>query len=82
MTRRVTSVSRVIAFVPPGQSEEYTGGRVSRVEWIEGRLYTYHDTEKTLPLDFTMFILIKLNDLLNPGANRNEEPSRLSQLID
>jgi len=41
-----------------------------------------HDTEQAFLLDFSPVIFIDLDDLLDSGANRNKEPSRLGQLVD
>ena len=37
----------------------------------------YQDTKEALLLYFPAVIFVNLDDLLDPGANRNEEPSRL-----
>lgn len=43
---------------------------------------TYRNTEEALLSDFSAVVFINLDDFLDSSANRNEEPPRLSQLID
>jgi hypothetical protein len=49
---------------------------------VGGRKVTHRNTEEAFLVDFSAVIFINLDDLLDSGANGNEEPSRLGQLVD
>lgn len=65
----------------PCLSGEHTGGKSEQNRMEEEKKPTYHDAEESFLLDIPSVVFVNLDYLLDSCTDRNEKPSRPSQLI-